>query len=41
MASASSAVVRGLPLVVADVKMRPPWKVERGLGAGVVNNPDT
>ena len=41
MACASSAVVRGLPLVVADVRMRPPWKVERGLGAGVVNNPDT
>ena len=41
MARASSAVVRGVPLVVADVRMRLPWKVEWGLGAGVIDNPET
>ena len=41
MACASSAVVRGVPLVVADVRMRLPWKVEWGLGAGVIDNPET
>ena len=35
MTFASSTVLRGVPLVVADVRMRPPWKVEWGLGAGV------
>ena len=41
MACASTEVVRGLPLVVADVRTRPPWEVEWGLGAGVIDNPET
>ena len=41
MACASTEVVRGLPLVVADVRMRLPWKVEWGLGVGVIDNPET
>ena len=48
MTCASSTVLWGFPLVVADVRMRPPWKVEWGLGAGVkssllkgIKNPET